>query len=404
MIADLFPAARDLAWPVVIALAWIAGELGHRMMLPRISMYALVGFLCGSTQLGILPVADDGMGMTVANVAFGLILFEFGYRINLNWLRTNPWLGATGLLESLLTFATVHVVALLWGAPTLTALLLASLAMATSPAALLRVINEQRSSGQVTERVLHLAALNCVLAVFAFKVVVGFWTFESSGNLAQAFWDSGMALLVSAGLGAAFGVGVPALLRLTGRLSHDATLAFAIAVVVLVGITHAFKFSPLLAGLTFGLVARHRRVTLNQAQRNFGALGDLLAVVLFAHVAATVEWARVLPGLWMALALVGLRMLTKVLGITMLSRLSGVTWRKGVLTGLAMMPMSVFVILLLEDTRYVGIDLIDTLAPIAGATLLMDLLGPVLTQQALRIAGETHVGGTEKGAQPLRKS
>ncbi len=320
MIADLFPAARDLAWPVVIALAWIAGELGHRMMLPRISMYALVGFLCGSTQLGILPAADEGMGMTVANVAFGLILFEFGYRINLHWLRTNPWLGATGLLESLLTFATVHVVARLWGAPTLTALLLASLAMATSPAALLRVINEQRGSGQVTERVLHLAALNCVLAVFAFKVVVGFWSFESSGNLGQAFWDSGMALLVSAGLGAAFGIGVPALLRLTGRLSHDATLAFAIAVLVLVGITHAFKFSPLLAGLTFGLVARHRRVTLNQAQRNFGALGDLLAVVLFAHVAATVEWARVLPGLGMALALVGLRFMTKVVGITLLAR------------------------------------------------------------------------------------
>ena len=395
MIADLFPAARDLAWPVVIALAWIVGELGHRVMLPRISMYALVGFLCGSTQLGILPATDEAFGMTLANVAFGLILFEFGYRINLHWLRTNPWLGATGLLESLLTFAVIGGVAKLWGAPILTALLLASLAMATSPAALLRVINEQRGSGQVTERVLHLAALNCVLAVFAFKVVVGFWTFESSGNLGQAFWNSGMALLVSAGLGTAFGVGVPALLRIMGRLSHDATLAFAIAVVVLVGITHAFKFSPLLAGLTFGLVARHRRVTLNQAQRNFGALGDLLAVVLFTHVAATVEWARVFPGLGLALALVGLRLVTKMLGITLLARLSGISWRKGLLTGLAMTPMSVFVILLLEDTRYVGIDLIDTLAPIAGATLLLDLLGPLLTQQALRMAGETHATGQE---------
>lgn len=387
--SELFPAAAELAWPLVIALAWAAGELGHRWKVPRISMYGLVGFACAQAQLGLLPAAGDGRGAMLANIAFGLILFEFGYRINLRWLRTNPWLGASGLLESLLTFAAVYVLARAWGSPTLTALLLASLSMSTSPAALMRVINEERCSGQVTERVLHLAAVNCVLALFAFKVIVGFWTFDSSGNLAQAISDSAVSLAASAGIGAAFGMAVPGLLRRTGRLSHDATLAFAIAIVLLVGITHAFKISPLLAALTFGLVARHRRVTLNQAQRNFGALGDLLTVVLFVHVAATVEWPRVVAGLGLALALVGVRLAAKVLGVTALAHLSGISWRKGMLTGLAMMPISVFVILLLEDTRYLGIDLIDNLAPLAAATLLLELLGPVVTQQALRLAGET---------------
>lgn len=387
---ELFPAAADLAWPFVVALAWVAGELGHRWItLPRISMYGLVGFAFGHAQLGLLPSAGDGAGMLLANVAFGLILFEFGYRINLRWLRTNPWLGATGLLESLATFAAVHAIARWWGAPTLTALLLASLSMSTSPAAVMRVINEQRSSGQVTERVLHLAAVNCVLAVFAFKVIVGFWTFESSGNLWQAISGSVVVLAVSAGLGAAFGIGVSGLLRRTGRLSQDATVAFAIAVILLVAITYAFKFSPLLATLSFGFVARHRRVSLNQTQRNFGALGDLLAVVLFAYVASTIEWPRVIAGLGLAFALVGTRLATKVLGVAVLARASGISWRKGVLTGLALMPISVFVILLLEHTRYLGIDLVDQLAPLAAATLLLELVGPVVTQRALRIAGET---------------
>ena len=40
------------------------------------------------------------------------------------------------------------------------------------------------------------------------------------------------------------------------------------------------------------------------------------------------------------------------------------------------MPISVFVILLLEQTRYLGIDLIDQLAPLAAATLLLEVLGP----------------------------
>ena len=398
---QLFPQLADLAWPFVIALAWFAGELLHRW-LPRIGVYCAVGFVFGSSQLGILPAGSDAIGMLLANTAFGLILFEFGYRINVKWLRTNPWLGATSVLESTLTFAAVYAVARVWGAPLLTSLLLASLSMATSPAGTLRVINEQRSSGQVTERVLHLAAVNCIFAVFAFKVVLGLWTYENSGDIVQAVSNSAIALVVAAGLGAAFGIGVPAVLRMTGRLSRDPTIAFAIAVVLLVGITHAFKFSPLLAGLTFGLVARQRRVTLNQTQRNFGALGDLLAVALFAHIAALVEWSRVLTGLSLGIAVIGVRCAAKLMGIGLLARLSGISWRKGALTGLAMMPLSAFVMLLLEDTRYLGIDLIDALAPLAAATLLLDVLGPVLTQFAFRLAGEAHTGTGEPLPQPRR--
>lgn len=390
MVFDLSPLIANLAWPFAIAFAWVAGELGHRWIrLPRISVYGLVGFGLGHTQLGLLPSADSGTGMLLANVAFGLILFEFGYRINLRWLRTNPWIGATGVLESTATFVAVYAVAVGFSMPILASLLLASLAMSTSPAAIMRVVNEQRSSGQVTERVLHLTAVNCVLAVFAFKVIVGFWTFQTSGSVWQAVYNSLILLLVSAGLGAAFGLGVPALLRRFGRLTRDATVGFAIGVVLLVAIAHTFKFSPVLAALTFGLVARHRRVVLNQTQRNFGALGDLLTIVLFVFVATTIAWHRVWTGLGLALVLILVRLVAKVFVVGALARVSGISWRKGVLTGLAMTPISVFVILLLEQARFLGIDLVDQLAPLAGATLLLELIGPVVTQRALILADES---------------
>lgn len=390
MVFDLSPLIANLAWPFAIAFAWVAGELGHRWIrLPRISVYGLVGFGLGHTQLGLLPSADSGTGMLLANVAFGLILFEFGYRINLRWLRTNPWIGATGVLESTATFVAVYAVAVGFGMPILASLLLASLAMSTSPAAIMRVVNEQRSSGQVTERVLHLTAVNCVLAVFAFKVIVGFWTFQTSGSVWQAVYNSLILLLVSAGLGAAFGLGVPALLRRFGRLTRDATVGFAIGVVLLVAIAHTFKFSPVLAALTFGLVARHRRVVLNQTQRNFGALGDLLTIVLFVFVATTIAWHRVWTGLGLALVLILVRLVAKVFVVGALAHVSGISWRKGVLTGLAMTPISVFVILLLEQARFLGIDLVDQLAPLAGATLLLELIGPVVTQRALILADES---------------
>lgn len=390
MLTDISATAGDLVWPLAFALAWAVGELGHRWTgLPRISLYGVVGFVFGSPLFGVLPTANSGPLMLVANVAFGLILFEFGYRINLRWLRTNPWIGITAVLEAALTFGAVYALALIFGMPLLSSLLLASLAMSTSPATLMRVINEERSSGQVTERVLHLTAVNCILSVFTFKVIVGFWTFHTSGDVLQAVSNSVVLLAVSVGLGAAFGVGVPALLRHVGRLSRDATVGFAIGVILVVAIAHTLRFSPVLAALTFGFVARHRRVVLNQTQRNFGALGELLAVVLFVFVATTISAQRVWTGLGLGMVLILVRMMVKVGVVVSLAKISGIGWRKGFLTGLAMAPISVFVILLLEQARYLGIDLVDQLAPLAAATLLLELVGPIVTQRALVAAGES---------------
>lgn len=384
---DFLTIAMDMAWPVAVAIAWIAGEFGHRVSrLPRISIYGVTGFLLGQT--GLFGQATNGAVMLLANVAFGLILFEFGYRINLKWLRVNPWMAVTGVVEAMGSFAAVFALAYWTGMSMVASLLLASLAMSTSPAAILRIINESRSSGQVTERVLHLSALNCALAVFAFKVIVGLWTFQSSGSLLQAAWNGFIVLLASVALGTLFGGALPGLLRRVSSPGNDATVAFAIAVILLVALTHTLKLSPVLAALTFGITARHRRTAPSQTQRNFGALGDLLTVLLFVFIAATLDWRQVVAGFSLGLALVAVRQLVKVAAVLMFARVSGISWRKGALTGLALMPMSVFVILLLEQARYIGIELPDRLAPLAAATLLLELAGPILTQRALQAAGE----------------
>lgn len=380
----------EIGWPLALALAWLAAEFCHRWFsLPRISTYGLVGFALGQGQLGLLPATGEGLGAVLANIAFGLILFEFGYRVNLRWLVRNPWLGASALLEAGVTFVAIYLLARAWGSAVLTSLLLASLAMASSPAAALRVINEQHANGQVTERLLHLTAVDCVLAAFVFKAVVGFWTFASSGNLALAASNSAVVLVASALLGGLFGLALPALLRVLPRTGEDATLAFALAVILVVAAAHALKASPLLAALTLGLVARHRRAALSQTQRNFGALGDLLAVALFVYVGATLDWSRVVAGIGLGLALVAVRAAAKLIAVGALAHASGVSWRKGALSGLALAPNAVFVILLLEQTRYLGVDLLDQLAPLAAATLVLELAGPLVTQWCLRAANET---------------
>ncbi|MCE3261012.1 MAG: sodium:proton antiporter [Pseudoduganella sp.] len=387
---DLLVVSDELAWPCAMLLAWLAGEFVHRWTkLPRISVYGLVGFLLAQAVPDLLAPDGSSQVALLANIAFGLILFEFGYRINLRWLRVNPWIAISGLAESALTFGAVYAIAVWQGMPPLTALLLASLAMSTSPAGVLRVINEERSSGQVTERVLHLVAINCVLALFVFKVVVGFWVFQTSGSLTQAVSHSLIELLASAVLGAVAGMLTPALLRSLGTLTRDGTVAFAMVVVLLVSITQAADLSPVLATLTFGLMARHRRVTFTRTQRNFGAIGELLTVLLFVFAVSTLDWERVVFGATLGLLLLMVRFATKAVAVAAFAHVSGISWRKGALIGLALSPMSVFAILLLEQTRYMGIVLVDELAALAAMTLFMEVLGPIITQRALIMARET---------------
>ncbi len=389
---DFSDLGLQLAWPLAMTLAWMAGELFYRWTaLPRIAVYGLAGFVFGNLAAGYLPPSEAKNFMLLANLGFGLILFELGYRINLRWLRNNPWIVATSLLEAACTFAAVYVVAQLCGMERLPAALTASLAMSSSPAGLLRVLNEQGAAGQVTERAMHLTALNCVMAVFTFNIVVGIGVFQTSGDIAHAAGSSLLVLVASAGLGALFGALVPLWLRMIDA-SRDGTLAFALAVVLLVAITSVLPLSPVLAALTFGLVARHRRIALSPAQRNFGVLGDLLTVLMFFFVATKVQLEHVSGGIALGLLLVLVRAAVKVSVCTLFARVSGISARKGALSGLALTPMAVFAIILMEQTRWIGVDLFDSLAPLAAVMLLLDVAGPILTQRAVVWANETRTG------------
>ena len=204
----------------------------------------------------------------------------------------------------------------------------------------------------------------------------------------HALWSSLIFLMVSASVGGLFGVAVPGLLSKLPNTERDATVVFAIAVIMLVALTHALKFSPVLATLAFGLIARHRRIVLSQTEKNFGTLGNLLTVLLFVFMASTLQWNMVLSNAGLALVLVVVRLSAKALGVAAFAHVSGITWRKGLLTGLALTPFSAFAILLLEQTRKLDTGLLDELTALAAMMLLLEVVGPIITHWALVWAKE----------------
>lgn len=377
-----------VAWPLMLLAAWVAGEaLFRHWRLPRVCAYGVVGLVLGG--IGLSQGQAPHAALTfMANVALALTLFELGYRINPRWFRHNPWVLVAGLGQALLTFLAVLWVAGQFELPMDQRLVLAALCVATSPAAVMRVTHEMHSSGQVTERVLHLCALNCLVAVLLLKLVVGYWHLETSGDFTKAAFTSIYVLALSLVVGALFGMLAPALIRLATS-SQATTVTFAILVLLLTGLTQSLHLSPLLAALAFGAVARERRVMLSHAQRNFGVLGDMLSVLLFVFIGSLLSWTGMAAGLLLGIALLLARSVAHTLVNVSVAHVSGTTYRKGLLTGLALMPMSAFALLLLEESRLYGFDLAsDSLPVIAGLLVLLELIGPLVTQRALLWAGE----------------
>lgn len=383
---------QAIAWPLALLIAWFLGEwLLERWNIPRVTSYVAVGLVGSLINLPGLTTDITGLPF-LANVALALVLFELGYRINLRWFRHNPWVLLLGVVESLVTFGFIYWVTGWFALPIEHRLIIAALSISASPAGVLRVANELRSTGQATERVLHLCAINCLFSVLALKLVVGYWTLSTSGDLVLAAFGSVHVVGTSIAVGGLLGVAVPWLLRLRNTHERGVTVVFALAVLLLTTAAYGLMLSPLLAALTFGIVARERRVHLTSAQRDFGTAGDLLSAFLFVYIASLLTWVDVRTTFILGVVLILARTFTKVLCNVAAARLSGISERKGVLTGLALTPMSAFAILLIEQTRLMGFEpAVQVLATMAGMMLLQELLGPIVTQRSLMAARETHV-------------
>ena len=392
--------APALAWPLMLLTAWLAGEwAGARGGVPRVCAYGTVGMVFGALGLAQATAPQAGMAV-MANVALALVLFELGYRINPRWFRHNPWVLLSGVVGALGIFAAVFwATGLLpaWGHDALSLdnrLVIAALCASTSPAATMRVTQEAHASGQVTERVLHLCAIHCLVAVLLLQMTIGRWQFETSGSLTRAAFGSLYVIALSMGGGAALGLAVPSLTRLATS-SQGITVIFALLVLLLTGLAYSLQLSPLLAALAFGAVARERRVMLSPTQRNFGLVGELLTVYLFVFIGSLLSWSGLAASLALGVLLLAVRSAVQVAVNVGIARISGTTLRKGGLTGMALMPMSAFAILLLEQSQQHGYALaFESMAAMTGLFMLLELLGPLALQHALKAARETaEIGG-----------
>ena len=90
-----------LSYPLLFGLLLVAGMLGgeaaRAVHLPRVLGYVVVGFVIAPlvAALGIDPLIERAR--IFVDLALGLVLFDLGRRMNLQWMKRDWTLAASGL-------------------------------------------------------------------------------------------------------------------------------------------------------------------------------------------------------------------------------------------------------------------------------------------------------------------
>lgn len=380
-----------LGLALLMLLAILLAETLHRTWrLPRICGHMLTGAIASPLLLRLLDRSELDPWKPLIDLAIGAMLFELGTRIRPRWLLDNPWLALTCALQAALCGAGVAA-GLVWlGAPALTAAVAGMVALSTSPVIVLAVSHEERSRGQVTERLLLMAALNAVVAVVGLKVLRVVLASDVTAPGDELLLALTSALRV---LGGSFLLGVAAGFALD-RLSPlvrgtPAMPVLQIALVITASMLAAqLTLSPLLALLVAGMTARSRMAHGLTVEPHLGSAGAVLNVLLFICLGLLFtldDFWLLWP--WVAV-IIGVRLLGTALAVVALARPSGLGWRQAAALTLALQPMSSLTVLLAADTFGWATQLPGVHGPTLQALLLavtlMQFSGPVWTQLSLR--------------------
>lgn len=387
-----FPAAVAVAALALLAAAF--GEVAARWLkAPRLLGYLAAGacFGAGGYALRALNMEQLPTATLQFSLEFtaAIIAFDLGQRVSFGWLRRNPALLGASVLESGLTFAVVFAVLRWLEVAPLASALIATVSMSTSPAVVLAVTRETRSQGQVTERVLLLTALNTIYAV-VFSTLLLAWARVETRGLLDDYLLHPLYLIVGSLALAALGARV--LLLVAGFVGRDraAQLTLMLAVVWIVFASAlALRLSPLLASLACGAFARAFDRERRFSGGDFGLVSALALMLFFALSAATVDLGVLLNAGLPALALVLARTACKVTAVGLMAPLTGIVWRKGLLIGLGLLPMSAIALMLTQQVTQIDPQLgAQAGAVLLASVIIFQIVGALTLVYSLRSSGE----------------
>jgi len=391
-------AANMMLVGAVLLCGLAAGHVFARYLrLPRITGFVAAGLVLGPGMLNLLDRSTLAELSIFVDFSLGLILFELGRRLDLRWLMRDGWLLASGVAESLLSFLFVYWTLRFFDVAPMYAATAAAIAVATSPAVLLMIVHDQRAKGPLTERMLTLTGLNNVIAFLVITLLFGFVHLEYKANWVRALLHPLYLIAGSAALGYLAFVVARWLARWFGKREDIQFIMLLGLIVATVGLAISYKFSVLLALLAFGVFAKNLDRNHDLMAVEFGPGGQLFLVVLFVITGAGLQLSELAVAGGLGLAFVLARLAGKLAGLAMFAPFSGLTQRKSALLGVGMVPMSAIAVVMVQGASQLYPEFGAKLSSIVlSAVVILELVGPLATQWALRLAGEIDPAAQER--------
>ena len=264
-----------------LSISLLAGlllsRLAKKVQLPAVSAYLIAGVLIGPFMLGALGI--PGIGITqsqiegfgiISDLALGFIAFSMGNEFRLAQLKKiGKQATIIGVFQALFTTVVVDVV--LIGLHFIipdklslpSAIVLASVATATAPAATLMVVKQYKAKGPVTDVLLPVVALDDAVGLVVFAISFGVAKSIATGavDVLSVILEPLLEILLSLALGFVMGL----LFTLCERYFHSRSKRMAVTVTFVmmtvaisslqfqIGSVH-ISFSSLLACMMLGTV------------------------------------------------------------------------------------------------------------------------------------------------------
>lgn len=274
------------------------------------------------------------------------------------------------------------------------ALLAGALASPTDPTAALAIKEEYKAEGHVTTTILGIAAFDDATGIINFSIASA----VSLAVLGKVGGGLGLTILVPvAGIAMSVILGVmfAGLLILVARTVKDkGTLIVLIlgALFVCFGIAKFFKLNELLSTMIFGCAI----VNMAKDEEKFfisirDYLEEIIFVVFFVLAGAHLQPGILKSSIVIVLIFIALRTAGKVFGAFLGGMISKAPANVKKYTAFGLIPQGGIVVglalLVRQNAAFSGISLI-LLNIILGTTVLHEFLGPLLTEMALKKAGE----------------
>ncbi len=388
-----------LSFSIILILGLFSTRLMKLVNFPNVTGYLIVGLLVGPFCLGIINKENIEGLKIITNVALGFIAFSIGGEFKLSTLkRLGKNIFIITLFQAIVTSGLTFIV--LWAVkvPMPITLALCAIAAATAPAATLMVVRQYKAKGPVTDTLLPVVALDDAIGLMIFSLCFALAKVIETGGaltinnvLVMPILEIVLSIVIGGLIGLVLSLVMKIFKSRANRLIWMIAAVFlGIAMCSLMGELVGIELSSLLLCMMMGAVFTNMRpdsISILDGQERWtpplfmlffiisGAELDLtvlptVGVIGIAYLAAR-SVGKIVGSALGAKTVKADSNITKYLGLTLLPQ-------AGVAIGMAqMVSMSLG-----------GVVAEKVTAVVLCATLIYELVGPLITKIALTKAGE----------------